>query len=114
MVKTPIKYDGQIELLNKNMGGEVRGKIVTDEAKILYIPVTYSDAWQASVDGKNTKIYCANYGFMAIEIPNGEHEVVLKYKSNIFTLSCFMSFGGFILTVSYCIFLILKIKCKRH
>ena len=36
--------------------------------------------WQATIDGKDTRIYKANYAFRAVEVDAGTHEVVFAYR----------------------------------
>ena len=51
----------------------------TAKEGILVLTDTYYPGWEALVDGKETKIYRANYNFRAIIIPKGEHQIVFKY-----------------------------------
>jgi hypothetical protein len=41
----------------------------------------YHKGWRAFVDGKETKVYRANYAFQAIRVPSGKHTVVFQFKS---------------------------------
>ena len=46
----------------------------------LYLSDTYYPGWKASVDGKETNIYLANYAFRAVKVPAGEHRVTFRYE----------------------------------
>jgi len=37
--------------------------------------------WKAFIDGKETRIYRANYAFQAIRVPKGEHELLFKFST---------------------------------
>jgi len=60
--------------------------ITTDASSnsILVISDNYYPGWKAYLDGKETKIYRANYTFRAIEIPKGKYSVIFKYQPNSF------------------------------
>jgi len=36
--------------------------------------------WRVKIDGKETKIYTANYLFQAILVPSGRHQITFKYR----------------------------------
>ena len=46
----------------------------------LVLSNSYLPGWRAFIDGKETKIYRANYLFQAIKVPAGKREIVFKYK----------------------------------
>ncbi|MBU0701316.1 YfhO family protein [bacterium] len=50
----------------------------------LFLGDTYYPGWKAFVDGKETKIYRANYIFRAIEIASGAHKVEFIYCPQVF------------------------------
>ena len=41
----------------------------------LVLTDSYYPTWQASIDGKETKIYLTDYNFRGIIVPKGEHTV---------------------------------------
>jgi uncharacterized membrane protein YidH (DUF202 family) len=47
----------------------------------LFLSENYYPAWKAYVDGKETKIYRANYLFRAVYLDKGRHEVKFVYDS---------------------------------
>ena len=49
-------------------------------ASLVVISQTHYPAWKAYVDGRPTRIWRANYAFQAVEVPAGEHEVLLAYE----------------------------------
>jgi hypothetical protein len=57
----------------------LRFNVTTNAEGFFYLPDAYYPHWQATVNGESTPIYRANVMFRAIEIPAGEHEVVLQF-----------------------------------
>jgi len=51
---------------------------------LLFVSDTYYPGWKAYVDGKESRIYRANYAFRAVFIPEGEHEVRFVYRPDSF------------------------------
>lgn len=49
-------------------------------SKILVLSDNYYPGWKAYIDGKETKIYRANYTFRAIVLPEGKHDILFKYE----------------------------------
>ena len=47
--------------------------------KMLCVAVPYSEGWTAYVDGHKTEIYRVNDMFMGVEMPEGNHDIVIKY-----------------------------------
>jgi len=52
----------------------------------LFFGTTFLPAWKAYVDGNQTKVYKANYGFMGIVVPKGEHKIEFKYEPQAFVI----------------------------
>jgi uncharacterized membrane protein YfhO len=47
--------------------------------------------WNASVDGKETKIYKTNHGFRGIVVPEGKHKIVFSYLPKSFVFAKYLS-----------------------
>ena len=58
---------------------------------ILMLSDNFYPGWKAYIDGKETKIYRANYTFRAIEIPQGKHAVIFTYKPKSFYIGASIS-----------------------
>ncbi|MEK7604172.1 MAG: YfhO family protein, partial [Patescibacteria group bacterium] len=41
---------------------------------------SFLPGWQAFIDGKEAKIYRANYLFQAIQVPAGNYKILFRYK----------------------------------
>ena len=62
-------------------GNSVYGDIQSDGKEILFLSIPYSAGWKAYVNGKETKILRADYGFMACGLEEGENQVYFKYTT---------------------------------
>jgi hypothetical protein len=68
----------------------------------LVLSDTYYPGWQAWVDGVASPIMRANYDFRALFLPQGEHTVVFRFRSQYLKLGLLSSLGGvfFVVLVS--------------
>ncbi|MEW6097151.1 MAG: YfhO family protein [bacterium] len=66
---------------------------------LLFLSEIYYPGWTAYVDGKESKIYCANYTFRALALTPGKHTIKFIYaphsfkmgiKISLFSLLCFL------------------------
>ena len=84
---------------------QAKFKVSTNTDKILFLSDNYYPGWKAYMDGKETKIYRADYTFRAIVVPTGVHTVIFSYEPWTFKI------GMIISGLSIALFLILlKIK----
>lgn len=58
---------------------EVKIAVNTTAPKLLFLSDVYDDGWRASVDGKETEIYRADFNFRAVAVPEGAHAVRMWY-----------------------------------
>jgi len=62
----------------------------------LFVSETFYPGWKVYVDGKEERIYRANYTFRAVPIKRGIHEVLFIYRPQSFKIGKLVSFGAFI------------------
>lgn len=74
---------------------------VTDGSRLLFLSDTYYPGWKAFMDGKETKIYRANYTFRAILVPKGEHTIRLIYDPMSFKIGVIISIASFIFLIGF-------------
>lgn len=60
--------------------------------------IYYPESWTAYIDGKETEIIKTNFGFRGIVVPDGEHVVEMKFKSDAFQTGKSLSIAGNIIT----------------
>lgn len=58
---------------------------------LVVISQTYYHDWRASVDGHDTPLLRANYGFQALQVPQGRHNILLTYKDQAFEIGAIIS-----------------------
>jgi len=84
-------------------------RLVTASRKntLLVLSDTYYPGWKAYIDGKETKIYRANYTFRAIYVPLGNHNVIFSYQPTSAII-------GVIITLSTGLLLLISFYCVRR
>ena len=85
----------------------ISGNMSLDNGKWMFISLPYSKGWKCRIDDVNVDIVRANYSFMAVYVPAGNHRIVFDYVSpGIRT--------GLILSIlSGCVFVLMIIAKKR-
>ncbi|CAN5304183.1 YfhO family protein [soil metagenome] len=86
---TYLKYDNQESVINVN----------TDHDGMLFVSDAYYPGWKAFVDGKETKIFKADFAFRAIEVPEGEHDIRMVYEPESFDAGLKISIATFVILV---------------
>jgi hypothetical protein len=86
-------------LLEKN--NELHLRVRTKENTLLVLSDTYYPGWKAVVNGREEKIYKANYNFRAIPLKAGEYEVKFIYDPISFKIGMLVSFLTLIGVVVY-------------
>lgn len=70
---------------------QVTVKAKANEPGYLVLADTWYPGWVATVDGKETPSYHADYLFRAVEVPAGEHEITFTYRPTSFYLGAGVS-----------------------
>ncbi|HYA93797.1 MAG TPA: YfhO family protein, partial [Thermodesulfobacteriota bacterium] len=73
------------------------------ENSLLVLSDTHYPGWKAFVDGKETKIYRADYTFRAIPLSAGTHQVEFVYDPLSFKLGALFTFLGIVGCVGLCL-----------
>jgi len=81
-----------------------------DANKLLFLSDTYYPGWKASVDGKEAKIYRADYAFRAIIVPQGHHLVKFSYDP----LSLRIGYTISLLSIGLLIIVLFAVKKIPH
>lgn len=71
----------------------------TNSDSILFLSDNYYPGWKAFVDGKQVKIYRADYAFRAIVVPKGNHKEIFVYDPESFKIGAFVSVASIILFI---------------
>ncbi len=73
-----------------------------EEAGVLFFSVPYEEGFSAYVDGRETSIIKADYGFMVIAVPEGEHEIEFKYELSGLKQGMYLMLTGvFLLLINF-------------
>ncbi|MFC1625712.1 YfhO family protein [Patescibacteria group bacterium] len=90
--KWEVEKDGN-KILNKLLDPNfpVSEKIILEEDpgevdSFMFVSDAFYPGWKAYVDGKETKIYRADFAFRAIPVSSGEHEISMLYHPESFYL----------------------------
>lgn len=58
---------------------------------VVVIAQTFYHDWHASVDGQTVPLLRANFAFQAVQVPQGRHQIVLRYIDRAFELGAALS-----------------------
>lgn len=59
----------------------IEGNIDTEQGGLLYLSVFYDSGWDIYIDGKKAdKTYRVNTAFMGVEVSEGYHDIVMKFR----------------------------------
>ncbi len=71
---------------------EIRFKTNTSSPKLLFLSDVFDSGWKAYTDGRSVPLYRADYDFRAIGVPEGNHEINMKYQPDSVTWGLRISF----------------------
>ncbi len=71
---------------------EIRFKTNTSSPKLLFLSDVFDSGWKAYIDGGSVPLYRADYDFRAIGVPEGDHEIGMKYQPDSVTWGLRISF----------------------
>jgi len=79
LATTPIDTASEKITTTENKIEEITFHSKTNGNRLMFMSDAWYPDWNATIDGKPTEIYRADYAFRAIAIPQGEHEIKLTY-----------------------------------
>jgi hypothetical protein len=74
LAATPVRFE-------KFEENEIRGRVSARAAGVLFLSIPFDKGWRLAVDGRDQKLQHVNIGFLGAELPAGEHEFVLRYRT---------------------------------
>lgn len=83
---------------------EITLKADLKQSGFLVLSDTYYPGWKASVDGKETKLYAANYAFRAVHVGKGNHAVRFFYAPSSFKTGALVSLFGLVILITLFVF----------
>jgi len=78
------------------------------EPGLLVLADTYYPGWKAFVDGRESRIYRANYVMRAVFLPKGSHSVEFRYEPLSFKIGAAISLASFFLLSGAALWLFLR------
>jgi len=100
---------GELDLISY-LPHEININVRTISKNILFLSDTYYPGWKAYIDGKETKIYRANYAFRAITVPTGDHRVKFIFDPMSFKIGYVISLASLVLLIA----LLLTVKKRPY
>ncbi len=102
---TNLNYN--LDILHKReMTDALTGEVTTHGARILFFSIPYNKGWKAYVDGKETRLYRANVGYMALLLDEGNHEFKLSYQTPLFR-------EGLVISLLFALILVIAFGIKK-
>ena len=75
----------------------VEGTVNTSSDGTLMVSIPCEDGWHAYVDGEESEILRADYGFMALRLTSGNHKISFQYQAPGLRIGILLSFAGWAL-----------------
>ena len=97
-----LEEDPEVEKSNKIGSAKITeyglNKVVvqteSDVPSLLFLSDVWYPGWKAKVDGKESKIYRADYTFRAVVVPEGKHKVEFIYSPDSFKYGVLLAIAG--------------------
>lgn len=77
----------------------ITGKTDCPENMLALFTIPYGKGWRAYVDGIEKPVYKADVGFLAVELSEGSHTIVLKYMTPGLIPGCICAAAAFMILV---------------
>lgn len=84
--------EGRVEF-NTYTPNKIDLKVNQDQDGILFLSDSFYPGWKAFIDGRESKIYRADYAFRAVLVPRGNHVIKFLYEPLNFKAGLILSFG---------------------
>lgn len=75
----------------------VEGRAMAPADGTLMVTIPYEDGWKAYVDGEETEIFRADYGFIGLPLSAGNHSITFRYRAPGLTAGFWLSLAGWLL-----------------
>lgn len=73
----------------------------SENSEMLCVPIFYQKGWKAKLDGEYVNVNSINGGLVGIEIPEGEHQLTIKYSTPYMSVGICLTIVGLMITVIY-------------
>ena len=69
----------------------ISGRCNIEKDMYLFLSFLYSKGWKSFIDGKSVPVFKADTSFMALNVPKGEHTILMKYSTPLYKEGLFVS-----------------------
>lgn len=94
----------QITISEPRKDSLVTGHVSASKDGILLLAIPWQEGWTVSVDGEKQQMLRADFGLIAVRVPQGEHEIQAQFKAPWLNLSVVISLAAFALWIVGLIF----------
>jgi len=81
---------------------EVVLQVISEKPGLLVMSDLYTPDWHALVDGRETKLYRADYAYRAVTVPEGQHTITFRYSPLSYTIGATMTLFGIVVLLFLC------------
>jgi len=75
--------------------------IKSENSGLVFFSIPYDEGWSAEVNGEDTDVVLADYGFMAVNVPAGDNVIKFSYRNRNYSIGAYISLAGLIVCVIY-------------
>ncbi len=85
---------------------QIRGTVILDRKKLMFFSIPYDKGWSATIDGKQSDLFLAHRGFLALIVDKGPHAIELIFTPPYLavgtgaSVACFLLYGFLVLRSS--------------
>ena len=106
----PLEAAGQIRLngtghgqiLASRVGAHrIEATVKTDQPMMLTLAQANYPGWRATVDDRPVPLWTANYAFQALQVPAGQHEVRVVFRSGSFHIGAIFTLIGLLTMIAF-------------
>lgn len=94
-------------------GKYLTGTISNEKEGFLLLTIPDQDGWEVYVDGKKTETINGDYGFLAVKLAAGNHDIKAVYHIPYMKQGVVISIFGILLLVGYCLWLYRRDRKKN-
>jgi hypothetical protein len=108
----PSEAAGQIQLLGTGRGQilasrvgahRIEATVKTDQPMLLTLAQANYPGWRATVDDRPVPLWTANYAFQTLQVPAGQHEVRVVFRSGSFHSGALLTVIGLLALSAFAI-----------
>ena len=105
---TPLVPSNANVLIQAPSEDHITGTVTCDVNGFVFLPIPYEKGWSAKVNGIESDVLKADYGFMAIPVNTGNNELILEYHILYLKEGMVMTLFGI------CVLIILSVLMRRN